>query len=200
MDKKKGPNENSGKDLDREPVFYYSREHRLKRASPLVRELNEETPARKGILKSIFPGSFAGLFTIKGNRLLFLAIVFVCVTLFITSRFSGKEQGISLGGNNLSTVIIRDGDVLLLEIIKKAPKRGEKYTGLVDIAVSPVLPKTKKVESNELPSVYPHRVRFSSSETDTFRFSIPFSESEFFVLYRTSDEQKTHKLKVVGRK
>ncbi|MDR2795251.1 MAG: hypothetical protein LBB47_00895 [Spirochaetaceae bacterium] len=53
-------------------VFYYSREHRLKKASPRVRSLYENVP------KPRF-GIFSSLFDTKPKAMLLIVIVVICL-------------------------------------------------------------------------------------------------------------------------
>lgn len=176
-------------EIKRDPVYYYSREHRLRRASPAVKELNEESSAKKGV--------FRGLFATRANTLLFFPILIICAMFFITNRFSGRDQGIKLGGNTVSAVITREDNALILGIFKKAPGRKDVYKGAVDIAVSPVMPKPKDGEIKELPPVFSHRIFFTDIATEAFQVSLPFMENEFFVIMRTNDEQKSLRKKAV---
>ena len=115
--------EKDDKDLPSDPVYYYSREHRLSRASPRVRALNEETTERPGIFKS--------LFATRGNTLVFVSILIIGLMFGINARFSGKDKGKLLGGNTVAAVIIQEEGVPVLGIIKTTPKSGEAYTGAV---------------------------------------------------------------------
>jgi hypothetical protein len=72
----------AGKPSDRAPddgediVYYYSRERRLKRASPNVRALYENTP------KPRF-GLFSSLVDTKPKAMLFTAIALICVIILL---------------------------------------------------------------------------------------------------------------------
>ena len=179
-------------EINRDPVYYYSREHRLGRASPMVRALNEDGPVRKG--------AFRGLFGSRNNSLFFVAILIICLMFVMTSRFSGKEKSVKLGGNTLALAITSYDGALILDIVKNAPKRGEAYLGAVDIAVSPVMPKPNEKEVRELPPVFSHRVFFSSSASETYSISLPFEGTDFFAILRTNDEQKSIKIKAAEAK
>jgi hypothetical protein len=64
-------------DLDREPVFYYSREARLARAPKRVREFYENVPVKK---KFAF---FTCLADTKPKAMSLLTIIVLCVVIFI---------------------------------------------------------------------------------------------------------------------
>jgi hypothetical protein len=119
----------------------------------------------------------------------------ICGILFgTTSRFSGKDRGIKLGGNTLTVKIFREDGIPILSIVKNSPKTGEVYLGAVDIAVSPVMPKTKDTEPVETPPVFTHRIYFNPVDSESFMISLPFTESGFYVILKTGDEQKVIKL------
>ena len=173
--------------IDREPVFHYSRERRLSRASPMVRALNEGAPIR--------PGLSRGFFAARGNVFVFGAIMLALSVFGLAHRFSNVNRGLTLGGNSLSVSISEEEGVLLLNIVKKAPRSGKAYTGAVDIAVSPVLQKQKDGLPEDIPPVFTHRVIFRPLEAESSSTSLPFEGSEFFIILRTIDEQKTLRLK-----
>ena len=186
-EEKQGPELNSEDNIQQDPVFYYSREHRLRRATPIVRELNEGKPIQSGFRKTIF-GT-------KGNTLLFLGVMIICGVLFVmTSRFYGKDREVKLGGNNLTVVIQREEDLLILSIVKKAPKSGEVYLGPVDIAVSPVMPVSKGTEPEEAPPVFSHRVYFNPVDSESFYIILPFGGTDFFVMLKADEEVKAIKI------
>ena len=174
--------------IDRDPVFYYSREHRLSRASPEVQALNDGKPIRMSLSKT--------LFATRSHRILFLVIIFTCVSLVLGNRFSGRDSGVKLGGNTLTSVIVREEGVLLLGITKNAPKFGEAYVGAVDIVVSPVMPKPKEGEAQEFPPLFTHRIYFNPSASETFSLTLPFEGTDFFVILRNDSEQKSLRLMV----
>jgi hypothetical protein len=175
----------------RETVFHYSRERRLNRASPQVQALNEG--------QFIKPNFFKTLLTTRSHRLLLFAIVFVFASSGLAVRFTGRqgqgqqEQGMRLGGNSLALTIVSVEGMLLLGIVKNAPRSGELYIGPVDIAVSPVISGS---ETGEASQIFTHRVFFNPVETETFRISLPFEETDFFVILKTHDEQRSLRLRV----
>lgn len=177
-------------ELNAPPVFYYSRERRLNRASPIVRSLNEGKTIRPSLSKS--------LFATRGNMFIFASVILILAVSGLAFRFSRADRGgISLGKNSISVIITQEEDILFLDIIKKAPKNGDAYTGPVEIAVSPVMPKTQDGTEQEIPPVFSHRIIFRPVDSEISRTSLPFEGSNFFVILRTPDEQKSLRLKAV---
>ena len=172
--------------IDRDPIFYYSREHRLSRASQTVRDFNEGEPTRPGLTKA--------LFGTRGNIFLFGSILMICAMLVLTSRFSGGERRIKLGGNTVAITISREEGAFILDMVKNAPKNGEAYTGDVWFAVSPVMPKSKE---GVQPEVFTDYATFFPLEYEVFRFPLPFvniaesSSDAFFIILMAGNEQKT---------
>lgn len=171
------------KNPERDPVYYYSREHRLNRASPAVRALNDGKPIKPSLKRTLF-GS-------RGNIMVFASIVAICFMLNMVSRISNRDSGVKLGGNTVALTILREEGIAVLTIIKNVPKGGEAYTGEVDIAVSPVMPKSK---AEEIP-VFSHRIFFNPVDAETFSVALPFEKNDFVALLSTGDERKSIKLK-----
>ena len=180
-DSENNPQDNSA---NREPVFYYSRERRLSRASPGVQALNDGKPIRASIRKT--------LLATRSHRLIFFSLIFACVSLVLASRFTARESAAKLGGNAIVLRIAREEGVLILDIAKTSPKSGEVYIGAVDLAVSPVLSKQEEAES---PSLFAHRIYFNPVESETQRVSLPFDGDDFFVILKTENEQKSYRIK-----
>jgi hypothetical protein len=165
---------------DREPVYYYSRERRLSRASQAVRDINEDTPSRAGFAKSLFGN--------RGNTMVFASIFAICAMFFIVSRLASGERGAKLGGNSLTLSVTGDEELRILMISKSMPKKGEAYTGAVDIAVSPVM---QKINEGEIPPAFYHRVFFNPVVSENYQIALPFEENAFLVILRTEGEQKS---------
>lgn len=176
--------------IEREPEFYYSRERRLGRASAEVRALNDGVPVRPGLRNTFFAA--------KGNVMVFLSIIAICAMFGMVSRLSARgDSGLKLGGNTVNITITREEGALILGVNKTAPETGEVYTGDVDIAVSPVVPREKDGEgTGDLPPMFAHSVVFNPVNTEAFYVSLPFEGDDFFVIVRTGDEQKTMRLGV----
>jgi hypothetical protein len=172
------------KDTDmRETVFYYSREHRLKRASPAVRALYEDAP-KLGVLKSLVGR--------KSNLFLLVSILMVCVMLTLGSRIPG-EKGINLGGNTVALAITRNnGGTLSIFIQKNAASSGEAYAGAVALAVSPVIAKE---DTGKAPEIYTDKFFFTPAEKEDYRFELPFDGEDFLVVLQTEHERKGLRIK-----
>ncbi|MDR1318374.1 MAG: hypothetical protein LBJ90_02015 [Treponema sp.] len=174
-----------GKNTDTgEAVFYYSREHRLKRASPAVRALYDDAPG---------PGIVRNLIGKKSNLFLLVSIFMVCVMLALSSRSGGSEKGVDLGGNTVALAIVRnDRGTLSVFIQKTAPPSGEVYTGEAAIAVSPVISKQDK---GKAPEIYTDKFFFTPAEKDEYRFELPFEGKDFLVVLQAGTERKGLRLK-----
>ena len=173
--------------MDRDTVFYYSREHRLSRAPESVQQLNEGQTTRANALRS--------LIGVRGNRFMLFAIILAISAYGIAARISSKNTEIKLGGNTLTVTIIREDGILTLGIAKNAPKKPGAYFGPVDMAVSPVMSK-----SQEMPPVFTQRILFSEYYSENFSFVLPFDGTNFFIVLRTDEEQKSIKLTVMDSK
>ena len=173
--------------IQQDPVFYYSREHRLKRASQAVRALNEEKIVKPRLTKTLFAS--------KGNLFVFASILLLCAMFGLASRVSRVEKNIKLGENMLEIGIRHEAGILFLGISKKAPKNGISYSGPVDIAVSPIFTKSNDGKKQEEPPIYAHRIYFNPVDSETNRISLPFDGNDFLVIIRTETEQKTVRLR-----
>ena len=171
-------------EIDREPIYYYNREHRLSRASQSVRDHNEE-----GSGKARAKGGFFGS---RSNSMVFITIILIIVGFGVISRLQQRERGFTLGGNKLTLLIFEEEGVYLLGIVKSAPLNGNAYTGAVDLAVSP--------ENEETPPVFNHRIYFGPGESELFRITIPFSGRNFLVLLTNGEESVTGKISVTDVK
>ena len=193
------PEEKADDEIEREPVYYYNRERRLSRASRRVRDFNVERPTQRGLTKSIFG--------FKGNILILASILMICAMFAISSRFSGDGSTVKLGENSVTLNIIKEEGIQILSIEKKGPKKGEAYSGEVDIAVSPVMSNYNENVSIASPdnlNVFAHRIFFHPVEFEIFSFSMPFDVdvdgNEYYVVLKTNDEIKSIKISAVGSK
>jgi len=170
--------------IEMEPVYYYSRERRLSRASSAVRDLYDSKPGKTGVAKRLFGN--------RGNVMTFILIIISCLMISFVSRYTRAMSDVKLGGNTVTMAIQREEGILILGITKQSPKTGVAYSGEVEIAVSP----TKIIEGETIP-VFLYRVYFTRSGYDSFQISLPFdiTENEFILLLKTADEQKSVKLR-----
>jgi hypothetical protein len=186
-DKKKYTLVSLDENIEQEPVFYYSREHRLERASPRVRELNSGEFGKMSAAKRIF-GS-------RGNVMTFVLIIISCLMLSFVSKYSRTGTNTKLGGNTVTMAILKEENALIMDITKQGPKTGVAYAGEVEIAVSPT--KVKSQVEGETPPVFYHRVYFAQAGYENFQIALPFDidENEFILLLKMADEQKSVKLR-----
>ena len=180
--------------FQRDSVFHYSRERRLSRASQAVQDLNEGKIERGRLFRTLFANS--------SHRMILFVVVFVIAASGLASRFmgiAGEEDGLHyhgvlLGGNLLALAIFPIEETPFLVIMKSTPSSGEFFTGAVDVAVSPVMPSGR--EGGEAPQVFTHRIFFNLVESEMFQISLPFEETDFFVVLSTGEEQRTLRLQV----
>ena len=169
-----------------DPVFYYSRERRLSHASPFVQEMNEGKTKRPGLAISFFGN--------KSNFVLFVTLLIILGSFGLSFRFA--ERGVRLGGNVLTVAINQEEELLILSIVKNAPRRGEAYLGPVEIAVYPVLAGPQE---GEIPPVFINRIFFGPVETETFRMPLPVDGTDFFVTLKAGEEQRSIRVNVSER-
>jgi len=189
-DKKKYTLVSLDDNIEKEPVFYYSREHRLERASARVRELNSGELGKMSVAKRIF-GT-------RGNVMTFVLIIITFFMLNFVSKYSQTKANVKLGGNTVVMAILKEEEALILEITKQSPKTGVTYAGDVEIAVSPTNAKSKsKMNEVETSPVFYHRIYFAQAGYENFQISLPFDigENDFILLLKTADEQKSVKLR-----
>jgi hypothetical protein len=166
-----------------EPVTYhYSREKRLAKASPRVRELYEE-----GMNKRFFGSSRPG----QASRF-FVLIPIILVLVFIAI-------GSGLSKNNRSAVVLKDNTIGVTAYgfpevtylgIKKTARSDKAYTGPVDVAVSiPV-----KEQGSEAP-IETTRVFFTLEQEENFRITLPFEARELIIVLQAEDKIITLRVK-----
>ena len=165
-------------DDNRDPVFYYSRERRLQRASQTVRDAHQQ-PKRRGLI---------GLLGGRGNFMILLCIILIIAMLSLGNYIIKRNDGPRLGGNMLDLSMIREEEGLILTLIKRAPARGEIFIGEVDIMVSPA----GSTQGQGEPFV--HKIYFNPVQTETYNIALPFTDDDFFVILRTMDEQRAIRL------
>ncbi|GHU81776.1 hypothetical protein FACS189468_5010 [Spirochaetia bacterium] len=164
--------------------FYYSREHRLARASPAVRALNEGALAMK-------PGLFRSLTSTKPMAFLFVSVITLCVAMILLSRYVRSDNDLVLGGNTLKASAISAGGASYVTIKKTFADQGEPYTGAVDLAVSP----KETPEDPKAPPIDVRRIYFTLEGEEIFRFSVPFTGDELILLFQAEEEQGVLRIK-----
>ncbi|MDR2397441.1 MAG: hypothetical protein LBD74_01620 [Spirochaetaceae bacterium] len=189
MEEGRDPTIPKPKPLDRELVYYYSRERRLARASPAVRELNRNVPKER-------PSLIGPLTSNRAYTLLFVAII-VCTGFgLIFSRVGARQkappspvQRTSLGGNSLKVSAQRFPGTTYLRITKTAPDAGA-YTGAVDMAFTPQGLPPAETEDAESPQVISHRIFFNAQAEETYGLSLPFEAPEVLMLMQTEQGEQ----------
>jgi hypothetical protein len=188
---------------DRDVVFYYSREHRLSRASREVRELND------GVIKR--PGLFRSLTPTRGHLFLLLSIFVICGMILIAFN-SPAERAFTLGGNKLTLSIREEEGGGALIIVKEAPRGKASYTGMVDLAVSPAV-SPAPVEKGGSPAggeagvssepeilIRSERIFFTLEETESYRIplftetGVPLDGKSYYVILQSENERISRKI------
>jgi hypothetical protein len=170
------PNPRREEDL----VFYYSREHRLERASESVRQLN--TPAKSGKR-----GFFSGILANKSQGFLLISIMVMSVMIMLVSIFTRGDSAV-FGGNRVEFSALRFQGATYLALKKTARK--SPYTGTVNLAVSP------SGEAGEDIPIVTHTIFFSLVEEEEYRLRLPFESGELLILAERPGELKKFTVKV----
>jgi hypothetical protein len=158
--------EKDGEDI----VFYYSRDKRLEKAPESVRSLYRDGPKKKGFIRS--------LTATRPLAILFGSILVISAFIIVLSIFGGAENSWMLGGNRVSVSAMKfQGETYL--VLNKAVRDKNVYTGLVDLAVAPEVPKGQ--EDTSYP-VFRNRIFFSLKEEEEYRFSVPFEADRLVVV------------------
>ena len=177
---------------EEELVFYYNREHRLAKAPKHVRELYEEKkPNRFGWL------GFVGILVADTPRkIMFFTIILMCVLIWLFSFFGFIDSPFNLDGNlvKVSAAVYEDSTILL---INKRVKAHNAYTGAVDAAISvPVAVSDDDQGLIETPTIFLHRVYFTSEKHERYSIAVPFDSPELLVVLQTEKKQIKVKINV----
>jgi hypothetical protein len=168
IDKKKEP-------IEFEPVFYYSREHRLQRASLKVQEFNASKNAKR-------PSIFGTLTGTRSNTMLLITILVMCVLISVLSRVVKDRSTYVLAGSTITASARQVQGEIYLDLTRS----GGDYTGAVNIVVA---------GSSDTSNPVLHRVFFSLNEKETYHFRLPFKDSQVLILMQTeTDEQLSMKI------
>jgi hypothetical protein len=166
-------------------VYYYSREHRLSRASRAVRELN--SGGRR-------PGLLYAFTASRAHVILSASILIISAFIIIASIATRESNALTLGNNSVTVSAVRYEEGIFLALNKKSPRNGEAYSGVVDMAVSPVLEKSEKgTGGGEIP-IFTYRIFFSLTEEEEYLIPLPFEGNGFFIIFQTSEERKSHRV------
>ncbi|MDR1986596.1 MAG: hypothetical protein LBP88_06455 [Treponema sp.] len=175
---------------DRDVVFFYSRAHRLERASPAVREMNRDIPKTS-------PSLFGTLTSNRAYTMLFISIFVFAGFGMIFSKVSSEQkspssgtQRINVGGNTLKVSAQRFQGATYLRITKTAPHDTAVYTGAVDMAITPLDLPPSVTEAAESPPVISHRIFFSSEAEEAYGLSLPFEAPQVLMLMQTEQDER----------
>jgi hypothetical protein len=162
-------------DLNQEPVFYYSRERRLERASQAVRDLNNLPPPKpQGLIRTLTAN--------KPGTILFATIVIMSVFIVIMFQVQGGRNGTNLGENGV-TLSARSLEGKTYLIIKKTAQGERYYTGPVDLAIS--VPQ-KHIKEGTAP-IENRQIFFTLEEKEEFPLALPFEGPELLVVMRAGE-------------
>jgi hypothetical protein len=173
--------------LDRELVFHYSRAHRLERASAAVREMNRDI-AKTG------PVRFGNRSSNRVSVMLLIPIL-VCSGFILIFSKVGSGQGTprsgiqisSLGGNVLRVSARRFQGTTYVHITKTV-SQAPVYTGVVDMAITPLDFSGSEDEAGESPPVVNHRIFFSADTEEVYGLSLPFEAPQILMLIQAGDD------------
>jgi len=156
---------------EEELVFYYNRERRLAKAPQSVRDLyTAQKRPRFNLLKPLVAD--------KPRAILFFTILIICIFIVVLSILGFFDSSYTLEGNKIViNETVYDGTTIV-DLSKKA-KNKEAYSGAVDIAV------TAAVQPDEETPQFYHRVFFTLTPEEDYRFVVPFSYSELLMLVQT---------------
>ena len=166
-------------DDEKNLVFHYSRDQRLRRADDRVRDLNDPRPRRR-------PGLFRTLTATRSGAFLLLAIVMLALTATVTTFLLPSENAADLAGNALSLSAFRFQGSTYVALKKTA--KAKAYTGPVELVVSPV------PEDGSAPK--PESIVFSLKKEEEFRFAVPGEAARVLAVIQIQDKRRTLKAKV----
>ena len=166
---------------EEELVFYYNREHRLAKAPQSVRDLyTAQKKPRFNLLKPLVAD--------KPRAILFFTIIIICIVIVVFSLLGYFDSSYTLEGNKIEI----DGNVLeetVIVVLRKTVKNNAAYTGAVDIVVSAA------AQPDEGTPLFYHRVFFTLTPEEDYRFVVPFDSPEFLILVQTEKSVLKIKLK-----
>ncbi|MDR1654682.1 MAG: hypothetical protein LBR96_01690 [Treponema sp.] len=186
--KRRPPNaghELTNRATNEEPVFYYSREKRLEKAPPGVRELYEAPQKRKGLFRT--------LTSTKPLAILFWSIIVLSLITLAMGTFGNFGNAPYLSGNRLSVESRRQNGETFLLLRKELRGKRWAYKGMVEFSVFPVpsggegglsVPAEDAWQGETVPPVYTQRIYFGSAKEEVFPFSVPFEADTLLFLMK----------------
>lgn len=170
---------------EKELVFYYSREHRLARASSQVQELNNPTVQKRS-------GIFGTFTTTRSHAVLLVSILGLCIVISFISKLTKERGTIMLGGNALYASASRiDGGTTYLTIKKTFKKDTQVYTGAVEVAITPLVSKETQGDA----PISTQRLFFTLKPEEEYGLSLPFEASTLLILMQAEDERISFRIK-----
>lgn len=171
-----------------EPVFYYSRERRLERASAELRAFNEGsgTPLPRGFFRILAAN--------KSQAMVFVSIVIISVVMALTSLFYSSRGKALLGGSALAVSALRYQGSTILVIKKELKDERDPYAGAVDVGVSPVRSEEERAAGIDAP-VFARRIFFTLEKNEEYRISVPFEGEELLLLFQAEEKRITLRVK-----
>ena len=180
-------------DLDREIVYYYSRERRLSRAPQRVRDMNDPNSGK--------PGFVARIVGNRGNLLIMVSILMVFVMTMLQSKNRAPE-GFELAGNYYKLSIEKnESGQLRLDIVKTKAENSLSYDGDVVFIISPVQRLLRDGKENPPAELYEETINFGIAEEETKSIILPptFEGSEYLVVMGIGEEMLPPKVINVRR-
>jgi len=162
-------------------TFYYNREHRLEKAPQAVRDLYDinKKNFRFGLIKVLVAD--------KPRAMIFFTILIMTGVILILSLLNYTDNSYSLDGNKLEINGIKYEGMTILAIRKTRKNAETAYSGVINIAVSPMVQK-----GEEFPVFY-HRVFFSMENEENYHFTVPYDTPELLMILQT--EKNTLKIR-----
>jgi hypothetical protein len=157
---------------EEELVFYYNRERRLAKAPQSVKNLY--TAQKKARFSLIRP-----LVADKPRAMLFATILVICVAIIVFLILGYFDGSYSLEGNKIEIDGSKYDGATIVVLRKTVKDSSVAYSGAVDIAVS------ASVEPGEDEPLFFHRVFFTLTQEEEYRFAVPFDSPELLMLLQT---------------
>jgi len=163
-------------------TFYYDRERRLAKAPQVVKDLYAERKqhSRFNLLRPLVAD--------KPRATLFFTIALMSAAIFMLSLLGYFDRSYSLEGNKIDIGgTVFEGTTIL--VLRKTARNSGAYTGAVDIGVSVA------VQPGEEMPLFSHRVYFSLTTEEEYRFAVPFDAPELLVVVQTEKSDLKIKIK-----
>lgn len=158
---------------DEKIVFHYSRERRLENASEAVKKLNTAGPTKR-------PSFFQTLTANRSLAFLFLAIIMLSLTTFVTNFLIPSQNTADIKGNRLVVSAFRFENAVYVAL-KKTTKNKNQYIGPVRMYVRPVGTDTFNFSADML---------FSPSGSEEFKFKTVSTTTERIEVLLEVEETK----------